>query len=87
MGVHLCEGSRDLRQTRAHLDRKENGDIYAVLKLSFKKDAKKFEYCFIGSEVGRLTFEGEDINRHPKFKNIGQFEDWCNRYTATHDIK
>lgn len=87
MGIHLKAGSRDMRQTRAHLDRKENGDIYGVYKLSFKKDAQRYEYCFMGSKEGTLTFDGEVIEKHPKFKNVVQFENWCNVYTAEHDVK
>lgn len=84
MGVHLCEGSRDMRQTRAHLERHENGDIYASWKLSFKKDAPRFEYCFIGKDVDVLTYEGEVIEQHPKFKNIDHFEGWCRKYIVEH---
>ena len=33
-----------------------------------------------------LTFDERVIDKHPKFKNILQFENWCMRYTAEHDI-
>lgn len=86
MGIHLYERGTVQRQTVAHLNRKENGDIYGVYKLSFKKDAKRYEYCFIGSNAGLLTFDGTVIPKHPKFKNIVQFENWCRRYSAEHDL-
>ena len=87
MGIHLKGGSSSMRQTHAFLDRKTNGDIYAVLKLNFKADAKRFEYCFIGKEKVKLTFDGKEIAEHPVFLNIEKFEGWCNVYTAEHDIK
>ena len=86
MGFHKYSATRDLRQPHAHLDKKENGDIVGVLKMSFKKDAPKFEYCFMGENLNTLTYEACVIERHPKFKNIEQFENWCLRYKAEHDI-
>ena len=73
-----------MRVPRAHLDRKENGDVYAVYKTSFTKDAPRFEYCFIGEEAGVLTYGGGVIDKHPRFNNIGSFEAWCMRYSAEH---
>lgn len=75
-----------MRTTHAHLERKENGDIYGVLKLGFRKDAQSYEYCFLGEDANTLTFDGKVIEKHPKFKNISHFEGWCLRYTAEHDI-
>ena len=86
MGFHKTSATRNMRQTKAHLDCRENGDVYALLKLNFKKDAPKYEYCFIGENAGILTFEGSIIEKHPKFKNIDAFESWCRRYTAEHDL-
>ena len=86
MGIHLYERGTTWRQPRAHLERKENGDIYGVLKLGFQKDARRYEYCFLGENANTLTFDGEVIDKHPKFKNISQFEGWCWKYTAEHDI-
>ena len=86
MGIHLYGRGTVQRHPRAHLERKDNGDIYGVLKLSFKKDAERCEYCFIGEHVGMLTIKGNTIENHPKFKNIDQFESWCLRYIAEHDI-
>lgn len=86
MGKHLYGRGTVQRHTRAHLERKENGDICGVYKLSFKKDAQRYEYCFIGENAGILTFDEKVIEKHPKFKNISQFEDWCMRYHAEHDI-
>lgn len=86
MGFHKNKRGTVQRQTRAHLDRKENGDIYGVYKLGFRKDDKRFEYCFIGGDVNILTFDGVIIEKHPRFKNIDHFENWCRRYTAEHDI-
>lgn len=74
--------SKNVRITHAHLDRKENGDIYGVFKLDFTKNASRFEYCFIGDEVGTLTFDGEVIDNHPTFKSIDRFEGWCRKYLA-----
>lgn len=59
-----------MRQTRAHLERKENGDIYAVFKLGFTLGSSRFEYCFIGACVGLLTYDGKEIAMHPKFRNV-----------------
>ena len=75
-----------MKITHAHLDRKENGDIYAVFKLDFTKNASRFEYCFIGAEAGKLTYDGCTIDKHPKFKNIEVFEGWCRRYFVEHDL-
>ena len=86
MGRHLYGRGTTQRQPRPHLERKENGDIYGVLKLSFKKDAQRFEYCFLGENENTLTFEGNVIDKHPRFKNISKFEGWCLRYLAEHDI-
>ena len=86
MGFHTISASRNMRTPRAHLDRKENGDIYGVWKLGFKKDASRFEYCFIGEQVGVLTYDGKVIQKHPKFKNIEAFEGWCRSYYAENDL-
>lgn len=86
MGIHTTSATRNKRQTHAHLERKENGEIFAVLKMNFAKDAPRFEYCFIGGNEGELTFNGMVINKHPKFKSVEAFEGWCLRYYAEHDI-
>ncbi len=65
MGFHKTSATRNMRTPRAHLDRKENGDVYAVYKLGFSKDAPRFEYCFIGEQAGVLTYEGKVIEKHP----------------------
>lgn len=70
MGFHKTSATRNMRQTHAHLDRKENGDIYAIFKLDFTKNTPRFEYCFIGARAGILTYDGKVINKHPKFKGI-----------------
>lgn len=75
-----------MRTPHAHLERKENGDVYAVLKLGFTKNASRFEYCFIGEKSGILTYDGNVLVKHPKFKNINTFEGWCNTYCAEHDL-
>ena len=87
MGIHKISPTRNARTPRAHLGRKDNGDIYSVYKLGFTKDASRFEYCFIGADMGRLTFDGIEIPKHPKFKNINDFEAWCSRYCAEHDVE
>ena len=86
MGFNKTSASRNMRIPQAHLDRRENGDIYCYLKCGFTKDAKRFEYCFIGEQSNTLTFDGKKIEKHPVFKNISQFESWCNRYKAENDI-
>lgn len=82
MGFHKTSATRNMRQTKAHLDRKGNGDIHAIFKLDFTKNASRFEYCFIGANAGILTYDGKVINKHPKFKNIDAFEGWCRKYCA-----
>lgn len=86
MGFHRVSATRNMRTTHAHLDRRENGDIYAVYKLGFKKDSPCFEYCFIGEKFNVLTYKGDLIEKHPKFKGIDSFENWCRKYTAEHDL-
>ncbi len=86
MGFHKTSATRNMRTTHAHLDRKENGDVYAVFKLNFKKDAPRFEYCFIGANAGVLAYDSKVINKHPKFKGIDAFEGWCRKYCAEHDL-
>lgn len=86
MGFHKTSATRNMRQPQAHLDRRDNGDVYAILKLNFKKDAPKYEYCFIGEKAGILFFNGTIIEQHPHFKNINAFESWCRKYTAEHDL-
>lgn len=75
-----------MRTPHAHLERKENGDVYGVYKLGFSNNAPRFEYCFIGKQEGALTYNGNAIDRHPKFKNIVVFENWCSRYVAEHEL-
>lgn len=86
MGIHTVSPTRNMRTTRAHLERKENGDVYAVYKLDFTKNSSRFEYCFIGAAAGQLTYDGNEIKKHPKFKNVDSFEGWCRRYYAEHDL-
>lgn len=33
-------------------------------------------------ETNELWMAGQKIEKHPKFKHIGQFEGWCNTYWA-----
>lgn len=82
MGFHKTEATRNMRTTHAHLERKDNGDVYAIFKLGFTKDASRFEYCFIGSNIGVLVYDGKEIVKHPKFKGIDAFEGWCRKYCA-----
>ena len=86
MGFHKTSATRNMRTTHAHLETKENGDVYAVFKLGFSKDSSRFEYCFIGASVGILTYDGNTINEHPKFIGIAAFESWCRRYCAEHEL-
>lgn len=86
MGFHKTAATRNMRTPHAHLDRKENGDIYGVLKCGFTKDAQRFEYCFIDANIGVLSYDGKVINKHPKFKGIDAFEVWCRKYCAEHDL-
>lgn len=75
-----------MRLPHAHLDRKESGEVYSVLKLGFKKDSPMFKYCFIGSNTGTLTYKESIIAEHPKFKGLDAFERWCTRYVAEHEV-
>lgn len=86
MGIHANKRGTVQRSPRAHLERTENGEIFGVYRLGFSSEAKRFKYCFIGTRAGVLTFDGREITRHPRFKNISQFEGWCMRYTAEHDL-
>lgn len=86
MGFHKISPTRNMRLPHAHLDRKESGDVYGVLKLGFKKDSPMFRYCFIGSNTGTLTYKESIIAKHPKFKGLDAFERWCTRYVAEHEI-
>lgn len=91
MGFHKTSATRNMRQTHAHLDRKENGDVYAIFKLGFTKDSSRFEYCFIGSRFNILTYHNSKgrvalIGKHPKFKGVDTFESWCSKYCAEHDL-
>ena len=86
MGFHKTSATRNMRTPKAHLDRKDNGDVYGVFKLGFTKDASRFEYCFIGKNSGALTFDGAEIAKHPHFKNIDAFEGWCRKYCAENDL-
>lgn len=82
MGIHRYERGTTFRMKRAHLERKENGDIIA----EYTPDKhKRFEYIFIGESKDTLTLNGQIINKHPKFKHIFAFEGWCMRYSAEHD--
>jgi len=86
MGFHKTSATRNMRTTHAHLERKDNGDVYAVFKLGFTKDSTRFEYCFIGEQAGVLTYEGKVIAKHPKYMGIDTFECWCRKYCAEHDL-
>lgn len=86
MGFHKTSSTKNMRTPHAHLERKDNGDVYAVYKLGFKADSIGYEYCFIGEQFNTLTYEGRVIAKHPRFKNISQFEGWCMKYTAEHDL-
>ena len=78
MGFHKISATRNMRIKHAHLERKESGDVYGIYV--------DFRYCFIGEENNTLTLKGEVITKHPRFKGIGQFEGWCMRYYAEHDV-
>lgn len=86
MGFHKTSATRNMRTTHAHLERKDNGDVYAVFKLGFAKNASRFEYCFIGTGSGILTYDDKEISKHPKFKGVDAFEGWCRKYCAEHDL-
>ena len=86
MGFHKTSASRNMRTPHAHLERKENGDVYGVYKLGFSNNAPRFEYCFIGEQLGTLAYNGKTIEKHPKFNSIKPFERWCSRYVAENDL-
>ena len=86
MGFHKTSATRNMRTPHAHLSRKKNGDIYAVYKLGFSKNASRFEYCFIGEYFNVLTYNDNVIDKHPEFKGIDAFERWCDRYAAENDL-
>ena len=46
---------------------------------------KRNTECVYGIADGRLSVAGQEIETHPAFENVQQFEDWCNRYIAEHD--
>lgn len=75
-----------MRTPHAHLDRKQNGDIYAVYKLGFSKDAPRFEYCFLGEQKNTLTYGDKILEKHPAFKNVTTFEAWLRKYVAENDL-
>ena len=87
MSFHKTSATRNMRTPHAHLERTENGDIYAVYKLGFSNNAPRFVFCFIGNEAGVLRYNEKVITRHPNFKSISKFESWCMKYTAEHDLK
>lgn len=81
MGIHRYDRGTCFRMKRAHLVRRENGDIYASY---IPKKEVDFEYCFIGSDINQLTLNDKIIDKHPKFKHINHFEEWCMKYCAEH---
>ena len=86
MGFHRTSATRNMRTPRAHLDVRCDNNVYGVYRLGFSKNSPSFEYCFIGEEAGTLTFEGNVIDKHPKFKAIDALEKWCRCYVAEHDL-
>lgn len=43
--------------------------------------------CVYGIYDGLLDIAGKRIEKHPKFKNIEQFETWCNVYIVKYNVK
>lgn len=70
-----------MRIKHPRLDQNEAGHLIFFCPTQNKERNTESSYDI---ETGELFMAGQLIERHPKFKNITQFEDWCNRYWANH---
>lgn len=69
----------DVRIKHAHLIKDEQGRICGGLKSQNKSRDTSAKYCF---EDNSLVIAGKTVEKHPKFKNLEQFENWVHCYFA-----
>lgn len=70
-----------MRVKHAKLDKTPSGELVFYFPSQSKERNTESTY-FVRSGV--LIMAGKEVAKHPRFKNVPQFEDWCNRYWATH---
>lgn len=69
----------DVRIKHAHLIKDEQNRICGDLKSQNKSRDTSARYCF---EDNSLVIAGKAVEKHPKFKNLEQFENWVFSYFA-----
>lgn len=73
-----------MRVVHPRLDKNELGQLI----FNFPTQEKSRDTsCIYVIETNILTIAGKVIDKHPKFRNIVQFEDWCNRYFGQNSSK
>ena len=68
-----------MRVKHPRLDRNEDGELIFYCPSQSKERNTESTYII---STDTLIMAGVTVEKHPKFKNIDQFEDWCNVYWA-----
>jgi hypothetical protein len=70
-----------MRLKHPRLDKNEVGQLIFYCPTQTK--ARNTESLYI-IEANELYMAGVKVEKHPKFKDIVQFENWCNVYWVKH---
>lgn len=72
-----------MRIKHPQLDKNEAGQLIMHCKSQSKERNTESLYNI---ETNELFMAGVKIDKHPKFKDIVQFENWCNKFWATNKM-
>ena len=68
-----------MRIKHPRLEKNEQGHI--VFHTPSQNKARNTD-CLYDTETNELWMADKKVEKHPKFKDIVQFENWCNKYYA-----
>lgn len=70
-----------MRIKHPRLDKNDEGQLIFYCPSQDKSRNTESTYII---ETNTLYMAGALVSKHPKFRDIVQFEDWCNRYWVKH---
>lgn len=72
-----------MRVKHPQLDKNEAGQYIMHCKSQTRERNTESLYII---DTNELFMAGVKIEKHPKFKDIVQFENWCNKFWATNKM-
>lgn len=70
-----------MRIKHPRLDKNKDGQL--IFYCPSQNKSRNTESIYI-IETNTLYMSGTLVSKHPRFRDVVQFEDWCNRYWVKH---